>query len=166
MSSLSPGKTPKNRASPVYLFASMKMSFVDIPTPPVFAMMELMSDDLCVAKEEPTPPPPPTPALFPDALTEGPLISESFRYIKVFKQRSSYDTVVTTAHTQELFFDEYLTVEYKTPNDKCMHTKLWDNIKNSVKVSCACVHSNAHEKECVRLPLMPYQRFMKRQSFC
>jgi hypothetical protein len=139
-------KIPQNRATPVYVFASVKKSFVDIATPPVFAMPELMSDDFCVANEAPTPPPP---ALFPGVI-EGPLISESVRYIHVFKQRSSYDTVVT----EELFFDKYLTVEYKPPNDRCMHTKLWDDIKNS----------NSHEKESMRIPLMPYKRFMKRHS--
>jgi hypothetical protein len=172
-------KIPQNRATPVYVFACVKKSFVDIATPPVFAMPELMSDDFCVANEAPTPPPPalfpgviegpliseelmsddfcvaneaptpPPPALFPGVI-EGPLISESVRYIHVFKQRSSYDTVVT----EELFFDKYLTVEYKPPNDRCMHTKLWDDIKNS----------NSHEKESMRIPLMPYKRFMKRHS--
>ena len=95
-------------------------------------------------------------------LNRGP----SLRYIQKFKQRSSYDTVVTKADTQELFYDEYLTVEYKHANDKCMHVaKLCDSIQNNMKAAHSKMLSN-HEKECMRLPLMPYQRFMKRQSFC
>ena len=165
----------------------MKRSFVDSPPPPVFARLELMSDHFCVVNEAPTPPTPPTPVvgnarhpvtelgnaghpitaslysrMCAAPLNRGP----SLRYIQKFKQRSSYDTVVTKADTQELFFDEYLTVEYKPANNKCMHVaNLCDNIKNYLKASHSKIHSN-HENECMRLPLMPYQRFMKRQSFC
>ena len=162
-----PEKIPhKGRASPAYVYACIKRSFVDSPPPPVFARLELMSDIFCVANEAPTPPTP----VVGDArhpVTECPLNRGlSFRYIQKFKQRSSYDTVVTKADTQELFYDEYLTVEYKHANDKCMHVaKLCDSIQNIMKAAHSQMLSN-HEKECMRLPLMPYQRFMKRQSFC
>ena len=125
---LPPVKIPrKMRASPVYLFACMQRSFVDSPPTPIFESLELMSNNLCVVKEAPTPPSPLTPALFQDApspvrvvgntrhpVTEGPLMrGPSFSYKKypnnkVFKQRSSYDTVVTKANAKKLFFDVYL----------------------------------------------------------
>ena len=133
--SLQPVQIPvKKPVSPVYVFASMKRSFVDCPPPYIFERFELMSDNFCAVKEAPTPVREVGNTRQP--VTEGPLMrGRSFRYKKclneiVFKQRSSYDTVVTQADKKRLFFDVYLSMEYKPPNSN-------------------------NENKCIRLPFMP-----------
>jgi hypothetical protein len=90
-------------------------------------------------------------------------MGEPNRHIHVFKQRSSYTNDLKTADPQELFFDEYISVNKERSKKPLNHTFMKTTLQG-IKHIFKSSHSTSLENECMNLPRMPYQRFMKEQS--